>query len=1481
MTMNGTANSSANGTAKRDAAEKPPPEGANSDEDYRMMVTDAKRLLAVKYGAAPMTPSDVVMAMQGWNKVLAFKTAFSEALLLKWRYLVHPDSQSPESSKRWTAIGKVERNQDMLASCLGPRLEDAEALIMGLLDGVFRSFCPHSQTVLREAYRATQDDVTIHRKEGENMTLECETTDDYTRLFARCGIEPHCWICFCEAFLWCMESHMPYAQDDDKEDLEKGFESAYRKAIRIAANRAIDGYVTLRSSLEQDIFQIGVPRFWARLDHATKAGFGEVFYKTLLSQNQQLLDFFSRTDMDSLAIHFMATLDLLVKSIREIGTSGHFRNALDMLAEVHRQTGIPTFSYALVGGHLLDCLKGSLEAEEETTKDELFPATAKQLTRAFAVLYTEVMSIVYYPMLLEEKKIAKAQEFYEHVQIELQWSDRELQRRMLEVGHEISASGTYTQTKAEIETGARLAWRNSTKCIGRISWNTLKVRDCRHVTEPDEIFKQVNEHMRIATAGTNIQSVMTVFKPQSAKEPLGTRFWSSQVVRYAAYKLLDGTIEGDPANLGLTSYLLEHDLWTPPAPTTPFDVLPLVLKVPGRKKPSVYTIPSEFVFMVDIDHPTKPEVKELGYKWSIVPAITNFRMNLGGIVYANMPFNGWFMSTEIVRNLLERYKVGPAIAKACGVDPESPMCQQIVSLILEEAILQSFQKAGFTIVDPHSVGKSFCTHVRREREEFGRECPGQWSWIGGLVGPTNDTWHLEMRDFLVNPQYEYCMEGMKFFSSFIHAGETKSIADETASTSAKSFQISVMTSKSLPKPFIVYGSETGSAEAVARRLKRDLYLLKPTVMSLNQFAKEIKEVEKRKVSHIICVSSTFGKGSPPSNAVAFFDKVIPSSAFAGTKYAVLALGSTLYPDFCKAGTQLDRKMAKCGSTKMVPVKKVDDAARGDGVVQDWVGLIKRLVLPAHLEEEIIATRELTSGMPPVHVLEWSGKAEMKSANTPDAGSSLCLLNVELAEDTAKAGRSIRKIKFELPKGSSYETGDHLCVYPLNSKGVVNRFLACFTHELNTRALQHNDFPYPKDSSAEMMLEWQSQQLFDIVCIENGLRDSADVFFDTPICLHSLLMRKVDLTLSAKNVMDLLTIMKKNMDAVTESLDNNLDAFDAIMGTDTVQRFYTLTAEILDESADKITVAIDSFIAQYPTVVVFLEEFRELFLADFLKQVTGSESVKPIMALAEVLVVLPRLQPRYYSISSSSNDGKPNEVAITVGVLKTTTSRGVLIEGVCSHYLANLGGGIDRATISVSKSSFRLPNDPAAPLVLVGTGTGISPLMGFLEDKALQWKNSKEKAGPTHLFFGCRTEHDFIYKNTITDYRDKKMIDLHLALSRSETEPKKYVQHRIADMGKQACDLLQRKDTHYYVCGDARMADECYEACVEVLRKHAVISRVAAVQHIRQMAFEGRWQTDVWGIVSHFEDAKKSIEKKKRQRAKLWLAKLASGTDANE
>lgn len=130
----------------------------------------------------------------------------------------------------------------------------------------------------------------------------------------------------------------------------------------------------------------------------------------------------------------------------------------------------------------------------------------------------------------------------------------------------------------------------------------------------------------------------------------------------------------------MTEYLIERKLWTPPNTKTPFDILPLVFKVPGRAKPYVYQLPKESVHEVNIEHPRLSAITQLGYKWVTVPVICNFKMNLGGVLYQNCPFNGWFMSTEIVRNLMERYDAAPECARALKIDTATnPMYRQLVS----------------------------------------------------------------------------------------------------------------------------------------------------------------------------------------------------------------------------------------------------------------------------------------------------------------------------------------------------------------------------------------------------------------------------------------------------------------------------------------------------------------------------------------------------------------------------------------------------------------------------------------------------------------------------------------------------------------------------------------------------------------------------------------------------------------------------------
>ena len=125
--------------------------------------------------------------------------------------------------------------------------------------------------------------------------------------------------------------------------------------------------------------------------------------------------------------------------------------------------------------------------------------------------------------------------------------------RLAEVDAELAATGTYTHTPQELAFGARVAWRNANRCIGRLYWQSLRVRDLRHLTTAEEIAEACADHLREAAPGGRIRPLITVFAPDRPDRP-GPRIWNEQLIRYAGYIQRDGHVDGDPRGTGLTAY---------------------------------------------------------------------------------------------------------------------------------------------------------------------------------------------------------------------------------------------------------------------------------------------------------------------------------------------------------------------------------------------------------------------------------------------------------------------------------------------------------------------------------------------------------------------------------------------------------------------------------------------------------------------------------------------------------------------------------------------------------------------------------------------------------------------------------------------------------------------------------------------------------------------------------------------------------------
>ncbi|WP_268249388.1 nitric oxide synthase oxygenase [Planobispora rosea] len=304
-----------------------------------------------------------------------------------------------------------------------------------------------------------------------------------------------------------------------------------------------------------------------------------------------------------------------------------------------------------------------------------------------------------------------------------------LKSRLREVRAEIARTGTYTHTPGELAFGARVAWRNSSKCIGRLYWRSLRVRDRRHVDTPEGVAVECVNHLRDAAPGRRIRPTITVFAPDRPGVP-GPRIWNEQLIRYAGYEMDDGSLVGDPRYGRFTTML--RKLGWPGGPGTPFDVLPLAVSI-GGGSPLLSTIPGDAVLEVPLTHPVYPWFERLGLRWHAVPAISNMCLEIGGICYRAAPFNGWYMGTEIgARNLADadRYDLLPTVARAMGLDTgtDRSLWRDYALVELNIAVLHSFERAGVTMTDHHTESRRFLTHLDRE-ERAGRLCPADWSWI--------------------------------------------------------------------------------------------------------------------------------------------------------------------------------------------------------------------------------------------------------------------------------------------------------------------------------------------------------------------------------------------------------------------------------------------------------------------------------------------------------------------------------------------------------------------------------------------------------------------------------------------------------------------------------------------------------------------------------------------------------------------------------
>ncbi len=239
-----------------------------------------------------------------------------------------------------------------------------------------------------------------------------------------------------------------------------------------------------------------------------------------------------------------------------------------------------------------------------------------------------------------------------------------------------------------------------------------------------------------------------------------------------------------------------------------------------------------------------------------------------------------------------------------------------------------------------------------------------------------------------------------------------------------------------PKPplVVLYGSQTGTAEGLAKKTKAEAEKrgFAPKVMSMEKFA----EVDLTKEANLLVIASTYGDGEPPDAAKGFWDWLSGDSApkLDHLRYSVLALGDTNYAAFCQFGKSCDERLAELGAKRVVDRRDCD--VDYETPVAEWTAGVF-----AALGEGLAGDRNGSGGM--------NGHAALAVTTESDAESGFSKKNPFPARlltnrrlSASGSAKDVRHFEIGLAgSGMTYDVGDALGVIPTNCPELVGDLLS--------------------------------------------------------------------------------------------------------------------------------------------------------------------------------------------------------------------------------------------------------------------------------------------------------------------------------------------------------------------------------------------------------------------------------------------------------
>jgi len=655
---------------------------------------------------------------------------------------------------------------------------------------------------------------------------------------------------------------------------------------------------------------------------------------------------------------------------------------------------------------------------------------------------------------------------------------------------------------------------------------------------------------------------------------------------------------------------------------------------------------------------------------------------------------------------------------------------------------------------------------------------------------------------------------------------------------------------------ILYGSQTGTADSFSCQLSTQTpdhgyqsQVLDVSDLNQENIFQKLKTINGDTVQdnnndpyYVMLLVSTYGEGEPPDTVIDFHKLCLQKSGekkdddnpendlkdltfFKNMNYCVFGLGNTEYEHYNSMGKFFDEYFQILGGKRLKEIGLGDDGDDIEGDFEKWSdelwGSLEECFMghaASDVEEENVTNDEVIEGMGGCgsEINQEEKKEEKKETMPP------CPYVIQIIQNDNADSITLDNVNVEDAHGVSKH-------YFSSTDCPISTY-----NEMITGSAKSSDTSSPAPSTLHMEFDLKgtnvSYQTADnlgifacntesvINAIANACNFKLDTYFrvlnaknknivplfPTPCTIHECLQRYCDVTSPPRR-----SELKQLSYYCTDPID----------------------AKVLRRLSSKEG----------------KEEYREKILDPHIGLVDIITRLCPSICLPlhRFLQIVPRMQPRYYTISSCPQVVSPNTVSITMSVLRYLRNDSTIFEGLCSNYLNQAGITNSKVRLFNRESTFRLPSDPTKPILMIGPGTGIAPMRALLQERDYQKHTLNLPVGRNILYFGCKHQsYDQLYYDEFNALVTKGLLTKYYNAFSRDQQNKVYVQHLLLQNKDETWDCIAN-GCSIYVCGAIGMGKDVLETLRSIVKEMGNMSADDAKKYLEGMHKEGRFVQELW------------------------------------